>query len=89
MIFWLIHQTVSMPLFRDLLFLTCMSPGPDVLFGDFFRNISALSQYSTVYAIDLLGFGASDKPAGFAYTMETWADVCLNGSFNLVFSCIS
>ncbi|XP_023523833.1 pheophytinase, chloroplastic isoform X2 [Cucurbita pepo subsp. pepo] len=77
-IFWLIHQTVSMPLFRDLLFLTCMSPGPDVLFGDFFRNISALSQYSTVYAIDLLGFGASDKPAGFAYTMETWADLILD-----------
>ncbi|KAG7037192.1 yugF [Cucurbita argyrosperma subsp. argyrosperma] len=42
------------------------------------RNISALSQYSTVYAIDLLGFGASDKPAGFAYTMETWADLILD-----------
>ncbi|XP_031743677.1 pheophytinase, chloroplastic isoform X2 [Cucumis sativus] len=42
------------------------------------RNISTLSQYSTVYAIDLLGFGASDKPAGFAYTMETWAELILD-----------
>ncbi|XP_050938935.1 uncharacterized protein LOC103501331 isoform X3 [Cucumis melo] len=42
------------------------------------RNISTLSQYSTVYAIDLLGFGASDKPAGFAYTMETWAELVID-----------
>jgi pimeloyl-ACP methyl ester carboxylesterase len=34
-----------------------------------------LSESNTVYAIDLLGFGASDKPAGFSYTMETWAEV--------------
>ena len=33
-----------------------------------------LSESYTVYAIDLLGFGASDKPAGFSYTMETWAE---------------
>lgn len=78
-----------MPLFRDLLFLSCMSPCPDILDGDFLRNIAALSQYSTVYAIDLLGFGASDKPAGFAYTMETWADVGSNGSFKFVFDLIS
>lgn len=31
----------------------------------------------TVYAIDLLGFGASDKPAGFSYSMEAWAQVCM------------
>jgi pimeloyl-ACP methyl ester carboxylesterase len=37
------------------------------------RNIGVLSESYTVYAIDLLGFGASDKPPGFAYTMETWA----------------
>lgn len=77
-----------MPSFRDLLFMSCMSVSPDILFGDFFRNISTLSQYSTVYAIDLLGFGASDKPAGFAYTMETWADVCSDGSVNFVFNLI-
>lgn len=29
----------------------------------------------TVYALDLLGFGESDKPPGFAYTMEGWAQV--------------
>lgn len=36
-----------------------------------------LAENQTVYAIDLLGFGASDKPAGFAYTMEIWAQVYL------------
>lgn len=34
-----------------------------------------LAQSHTVYAIDLLGFGASDKPVGYEYTMETWAQV--------------
>jgi len=35
-----------------------------------------------VYAIDLLGFGASDKPPGFQYTMETWAQVFISWGFN-------
>ncbi|XP_048317676.1 uncharacterized protein LOC107427733 isoform X2 [Ziziphus jujuba] len=42
------------------------------------RNIKTLSQNSTVYAVDLLGFGASEKPAGFQYTMETWAQLILD-----------
>ncbi|KAK7278348.1 hypothetical protein RJT34_23376 [Clitoria ternatea] len=42
------------------------------------RNIKTLAQNYTVYAIDLLGFGASDKPAGFQYTMETWAELILD-----------
>jgi len=42
------------------------------------RNIGVLSESHTVYAIDLLGFGASDKPAGFSYTMETWAELILD-----------
>lgn len=41
------------------------------------RNIRTLSQNYTVYAIDLLGFGASEKPTGFSYTMEKWAQVSL------------
>lgn len=39
------------------------------------RNITTLAQDHTVYAIDLLGFGLSEKPAGFMYTMEVWAGV--------------
>ncbi|XP_034587858.1 uncharacterized protein [Setaria viridis] len=46
------------------------------------RNIGVLSESYTVYAIDLLGFGASDKPPGFSYTMETWAELQKNN-----FSC--
>ncbi|KAL5562684.1 hypothetical protein UlMin_032431 [Ulmus minor] len=42
------------------------------------RNIRTLAQNQTVYAIDLLGFGASDKPAGFSYTMEIWAQLILD-----------
>ncbi|KAJ1262947.1 hypothetical protein BS78_09G147600 [Paspalum vaginatum] len=42
------------------------------------RNIGVLSESYTVYAIDLLGFGASDKPTGFSYTMETWAELILD-----------
>lgn len=42
------------------------------------RNIATLAQNYTVYAIDLLGFGASDKPEGFAYNMETWAQLILD-----------
>lgn len=51
------------------------------------RNITTLAQDHTVYAIDLLGFGASDKPAGFMYTMETWAgslQITPLGSFSTV-----
>ncbi|KAL6215854.1 hypothetical protein ACLB2K_015281 [Fragaria x ananassa] len=38
------------------------------------RNIKTLAKNYTVYAIDLIGFGASDKPIGFSYTMEKWAE---------------
>lgn len=39
------------------------------------RNITTLAQDHTVYAVDLLGFGSSDKPVGFMYKMEVWAEV--------------
>ncbi|KAH9726240.1 AB hydrolase-1 domain-containing protein [Citrus sinensis] len=42
------------------------------------RNIGTLAKSYTVYAIDLLGFGASDKPAGYSYTMEGWAQLILD-----------
>ena len=44
-----------------------------------------LAESQTVYAIDLLGFGASDKPSGFAYTMEIWAQVYLWPNLKLHF----
>ncbi|CAI9771970.1 unnamed protein product [Fraxinus pennsylvanica] len=47
---------------------------PLLLIHGHFRNIPTLAQSYTVYAIDLLGFGASDKPAGFAYSMEMILD---------------
>ncbi|KAI3929415.1 hypothetical protein MKW92_007208 [Papaver armeniacum] len=37
-----------------------------------------LAENNTVYAIDLLGFGDSDKPSDFAYTMESWAQLILD-----------
>uniref|UniRef100_J3M794 AB hydrolase-1 domain-containing protein n=1 Tax=Oryza brachyantha TaxID=4533 RepID=J3M794_ORYBR len=46
--------------------------------GHWRRNIGVLSESYTVYAIDLLGFGASEKPPGFCYTMETWAELILD-----------
>ncbi|KAK9167842.1 hypothetical protein Scep_003033 [Stephania cephalantha] len=42
------------------------------------RNIGILSQSYNVYAIDLLGFGASDKPPGFAYATDSWAQLVLD-----------
>ncbi|GAY34977.1 hypothetical protein CUMW_283010 [Citrus unshiu] len=42
------------------------------------KNIGTLAKSYTVYAIDLLGFGASDKPAGYSYTMEAWAQLILD-----------
>ncbi|KAG8085600.1 hypothetical protein GUJ93_ZPchr0010g8720 [Zizania palustris] len=46
--------------------------------GHWRRNIGVLSESYTVYAIDLIGFGASEKPPGFSYTMETWAQLILD-----------
>ncbi|PKA54652.1 hypothetical protein AXF42_Ash000487 [Apostasia shenzhenica] len=42
------------------------------------RNIGIMSERYTVYAVDLLGFGSSDKPLGFSYTMEVWAQLILD-----------
>ncbi|MBI4784236.1 MAG: alpha/beta fold hydrolase [Oscillatoriophycideae cyanobacterium NC_groundwater_1537_Pr4_S-0.65um_50_18] len=50
--------------------------------GHWRKNIPALSEHFRVYAIDLIGFGGSDKPSPteIAYTFETWgaqiADFC-------------
>jgi len=43
--------------------------------GHWRKNIPALAPHVRTYALDLLGFGASDKPQpgpNFAYTFETW-----------------
>ncbi|MBA3922540.1 MAG: alpha/beta fold hydrolase, partial [Nostocaceae cyanobacterium] len=51
--------------------------------GHWRKNIPVLAEHNRVYAIDLLGFGGSAKPAPgekIAYTFETWgqqiADFC-------------
>lgn len=46
--------------------------------GHWRRNIGILAQSNRVYAIDLLGLGASEKPPKFKYTMETWAEMLLD-----------
>eukprot|EP00252_Welwitschia_mirabilis_P007909 TRINITY_DN19608_c0_g1_i6.p1 TRINITY_DN19608_c0_g1~~TRINITY_DN19608_c0_g1_i6.p1 ORF type:complete len:282 (-),score=35.00 TRINITY_DN19608_c0_g1_i6:69-914(-) len=45
--------------------------------GHWRKNIRVLSERRNVYAIDLLGFGASDKPSDFKYSMENWAKLVL------------
>ena len=51
------------------------------------KNIGPLSEFSTVYSIDLLGYGYSDKPCpveygetNSLYNFYVWADQ-LNGEF--------
>eukprot|EP00741_Cyanophora_paradoxa_P021194 tig00000237_g20455.t1 len=50
--------------------------------GHWRKNMAELSQAGCdVYAIDLIGYGGSDKPApsdAFRYSMETWAALCLD-----------
>lgn len=41
--------------------------------GHWRQNLSVLARHHSVYAIDLLGFGASDKP-DIQYSIELWAD---------------
>ncbi|KAK9907565.1 hypothetical protein WJX75_006039 [Coccomyxa subellipsoidea] len=45
--------------------------------GHFRKNIPALAEHYKVYAIDLLGFGASDKPP-LTYSTELWRDQLLD-----------
>ncbi|MCO5558818.1 hypothetical protein L7F22_012406 [Adiantum nelumboides] len=46
--------------------------------GHWRRNIAVLSENNTVYAIDLIGLGSSEKPSKFKYTMETWANMLID-----------
>eukprot|EP00976_Prorocentrum_cordatum_P091330 1188484-Prorocentrum_minimum.AAC.1 len=46
--------------------------GPPVILT---HGFGELAKTRSVYAIDLLGFGASAKPAGFTYSMEGWSTV--------------
>ena len=39
------------------------------------KNFDPLSKYFRVYAIDLLGFGFSDKPAGVPYSAELYVEL--------------
>ncbi|KAG0463218.1 hypothetical protein HPP92_021694 [Vanilla planifolia] len=59
----------------------CKGSGPPLLLVHGFgasiahwrRNIGVLSESYTVCAIDLLGFGSSDKPLEFSYSIELWS----------------
>ncbi|KAL3677393.1 hypothetical protein R1sor_027341 [Riccia sorocarpa] len=42
--------------------------------GHFARLVSYLAEEHRVYAVDLLGFGASDKPADASYGPELWGE---------------
>ncbi|GLJ18918.1 hypothetical protein SUGI_0338130 [Cryptomeria japonica] len=52
--------------------------------GHWRRNIQVLAESYTVYAIDLLGFGASDKPANLDFSMEIWAELVLDFSKDVI-----
>lgn len=43
--------------------------------GHFARLIPFLAENHRVYAVDLLGFGASDKPSDIEYGPELWAEL--------------
>lgn len=46
--------------------------------GHFRHLIAFLAERYTVFAVDLLGFGESDKPADVEYNPQLWADI-ING----------
>src|SRR5579862_4705449 len=48
--------------------------GPGASSYEWRKNIEALSEHFRVYALDLLGYGLSDRPA-IDYTAETYADL--------------
>jgi pimeloyl-ACP methyl ester carboxylesterase len=41
--------------------------------GHWRHNLPVIAGQQPVYALDLLGFGASDKPSDVSYTFETWS----------------
>lgn len=48
--------------------------GPGASSYEWRKNVDALAEHFRVYAIDLLGFGLSDRPA-ITYTAETYVDL--------------
>lgn len=46
--------------------------------GHWRHNIPALSTVARVYALDLIGFGASAKPPDFSYTFESWGELVVD-----------
>ncbi|MBC7883629.1 MAG: alpha/beta fold hydrolase [Anaerolineae bacterium] len=42
--------------------------------GHWRKNLPVLAEQHAVYALDLIGFGASAKPRNVAYTFETWGE---------------
>ena len=66
-------------------YVTAGSSGPPVLlvhgfagsaFNCWRSTVPALAETHRVYAIDLLGLGASDQPSDVTYSIELWRDQC-------------
>ena len=69
---------LALPLPPLLPVFTCLPAGGNA--GHFRHLIAFLSERYTVYAVDLLGFGESDKPPDVEYSPELWADI-INGAW--------
>lgn len=66
---WTVHHTVLPNPRSEVPVILVHGFGGSI--GHWRQNMAALSKYHSVYAIDLLGFGDSDKP-NISYSVELW-----------------
>ncbi|KAM3100508.1 alpha/beta fold hydrolase [Phormidesmis sp. 146-12] len=68
---WRIHHTFFPNLESDVAIVFVHGFGGSI--GHWRQNMSELAKHHNVYALDLLGFGDSDKP-NVAYSVDLWVD---------------